>query len=604
MRDPFCSFAKRLIRYLQGLRPTQNQQQRLCALRALEHALAENGLAPDICNADAGIFNRAVQLAKERFSKLGAYRIGAALEIIAELVAKKRLTNAPVIAWRNPVKRPGDSVRVGKEFEERRQAKLPSPAALEALPKVFQLAQSSSDRIITAITALLCSAPDRINEVLVLPDLCEVSQNRGSKGKAYGLRWWPAKGAEPMIKWIVPSMVSVVEEALARLRTETRQAHLIALWYEAHPTEIYLPDELQDLRQRPLLSLEELQDVIGLATPDGARQWCSQNDLTPRKCGNRLFAEFDAVENAVIAMLPRDFPILDKRTGLTYSKALMVIRRNEFHPRRATYRCMIEPITIQHVNDGIGSRIEHGMSSIFSRHGFVEPNGQPIKITTHQFRHYLNTLAQVGGLSQLDIAKWSGRKDARQNAAYDHVSADELLGQVREAIGDDRRMVGPLAELPRHLPVSREVFARLQAPTAHTTDFGFCLHDFTMLPCQHFRDCINCVEHVCPKGDNAKTENVRQRLEETKVLYARAKAAATERLAGSDRWAEHHQSTIARLEQLYELLTDPSISDGSLIQLSTPQMSSAIRNAMDDQEKLTDPALVDPVPQIVSQLRG
>jgi hypothetical protein len=34
------------------------------------------------------------------------------------------------------------------------------------------------------------------------------------------------------------------------------------------------------------------------------------------------------------------------------------------------------------------------------------PNAQ---LSSHQIRHYLNTLALAGGLGQLDVAKWSGR---------------------------------------------------------------------------------------------------------------------------------------------------------------------------------------------------
>ncbi len=87
-------------------------------------------------------------------------------------------------------------------------------------------------------------------------------------------------------------------------------------------------------------------------------------------------------------------------------------------------------------------------------------------------------------MSQLDIAKWSGRKDIRQNAAYDHVTPDQMLQKIRDAVGDETQMFGPLAELPKRALIPRDEFARLKVPTAHTTDLGFCIHDFTMSPCQ------------------------------------------------------------------------------------------------------------------------
>ncbi|EKD74304.1 MAG: hypothetical protein ACD_45C00005G0009 [uncultured bacterium] len=48
-------------------------------------------------------------------------------------------------------------------------------------------------------------------------------------------------------------------------------------------------------------------------------------------------------------------------------------------------------------------------------------------IDTHQFRHLLNTMAQRDGLSQSEIARWSGRADIKQNRVYDHMSEFELV---------------------------------------------------------------------------------------------------------------------------------------------------------------------------------
>ena len=71
--------------------------------------------------------------------------------------------------WQNPIKRQRDRGRVGKQFDEERAAKLPSEAALEALPKVFRLADETPYVLVSSIAAILCAAPDRINEVLLLP---------------------------------------------------------------------------------------------------------------------------------------------------------------------------------------------------------------------------------------------------------------------------------------------------------------------------------------------------------------------------------------------------------------------------------------------------
>lgn len=43
-------------------------------------------------------------------------------------------------------------------------------------------------------------------------------------------------------------------------------------------------------------------------------------------------------------------------------------------------------------------------------------------------------------------------------------------------------------------------------PALYVTEYGYCVHDFSMLPCQKHRDCLNCNEQVCVKGDEEKLE--------------------------------------------------------------------------------------------------
>jgi hypothetical protein len=111
-----------------------------------------------------------------------------------------------------------------------------------------------------------------------------------------------------------------------------------------------------------------------------ASAWCKTNAVKREKRegdGKRVFARFADVEATVLAMLPRGFPILDKATGLKYSEALLVVRRNELGAQRSTYRCMIEAVGIGQINTGLGSRAKHGFESIFTRLGFTEPDGSP-----------------------------------------------------------------------------------------------------------------------------------------------------------------------------------------------------------------------------------
>lgn len=78
-----------------------------------------------------------------------------------------------------------------------------------------------------------------------------------------------------------------------------------------------------------------------------------------------------------------------------------------------------------------------------------------------------------------------------------------------------------------------------------------------MLPCQIHRDCLNCDEQICLKGGKVREANIRRHREETHLLLRAAKAAKTEECAGANRWVEHQQKTLERLEQLCAILDDP-----------------------------------------------
>jgi hypothetical protein len=579
MPEPFGSFAKSYFRYQYGARPTKSIGPRLAALRVVEAALTENGAAGDPCRMYAGVFDRAAQLAKDRFSAAVAYRVGIQLEMLARFVTDHRLTSIPV-RWRNPIKRPQSHVdRVGEEFDRRRQQKLPSARALDALAAAFRAAEDPADVLVSSVAAVLCSAPERINEVLHLHVDCEVSARRAGKD-VYGLRWWPAKGADPQVKWLIPSMADVVREALARIRKHTDEARRISRWYEQHPQSLYLPRHLGHLRTQEMLSMAEVAEVlfVGRARRGTPLAWCGWHDVAPVAKGGRMFARFADVERAVLRLLPRGFPTLNAERGLKYSEALCVIQRNLLHASKATYRCLIEPINHGTIHTRLGGRSTWGFRSIFDRLGLCEVDGSPIRITTQQFRHYLNTLAQAGGMSQLDIAKWSGRSDIRQNAAYDHVSDQSMLVKLREAIGDERRFHGPLARLPHTVPIPRDDFARLAIPAVHTTEVGFCVHDFVMSPCALHRACFQCEELICVKGDARKEAEIRRLCTETRGLLARAEEAADEQHAGANRWIEHQRETLKRLDQLCAILDDPSVPTGTFIQLSQSTVAHRLQS--------------------------
>ncbi|WP_093442956.1 hypothetical protein [Variovorax sp. 770b2] len=236
---------------------------------------------------------------------------------------------------------------------------------------------------------------------------------------------------------------------------------------------------------------------------------------------------------------------------------------NESHATRGTYLCMFSCVDNQVVTKHFGGRKD--LESIFERFNYKEDDGSPIELNSHSLRHWLNMLAQMGGMSDAEIAIFSGRKDVRQNRAYDHRTSDEVQAPIKQAL--EAGFTGNLVVPGSRELVSRSEFGGLGLAAAHTTDFGWCSHNFASEPCQMYRDCINCEEQECVKGEAHKESNLKLLEKETKYLLEQAKEALAEQDYGADNWVIHQTKTLDRIEALLKIMADPSVPNGARIRL-------------------------------------
>jgi hypothetical protein len=263
-------------------------------------------------------------------------------------------------------------------------------------------------------------------------------------------------------------------------------------------------------------------------------------------------------------MLPDTFPYMPGDPNLLCKDALAIVRANEMHADRATYMCMFSCIDQAMITNAFGRA---DRDSIFVRFAYAEDDGSPIALRSHSLRHYLNMLAQVGGLSSAEIAIFSGRKDPKQNRSYDHMSSAEVQAPISEAhkAGFNSEIV-PAETRERRL-VTRGEFEGLGLAAAHTTEYGWCSLDFAASPCQMYRDCMNCVEQECIKGEVEKEANLRLHKTETEYLLAKAREALTDEEYGADAWVAHQSATLERINLFLKVFDDPTVVDGARIRL-------------------------------------
>lgn len=564
MMSEFSDFAKAYFRYQQGHSPTGTRNESK-ALRAIEAALLQVTGSADIGGISVRVLDEAVTLAKQHYKSGAGYHCGREIERLATFVTENKLVPVGIHGWRNPIKRADDKNKTGKEGKAGRESKLPDETALNALAEIFANNPANGrDAFTTSIFAMLMSAPSRISEVLALPVDCEVTELDRDGVERYGWRFFSGKGFEGDIKWIPTTMVPIAKEAVRRLTRLSENARKLAKWIEENPASFYRHPGCPQVADDEPLSMEQACIALGLAHNDRA---ACQSSLYPRKLEPIDGAHtLNSLWIHVMGRLPKDFPWFDKDKGIKYSNALCVLNKNQFHGNRGCLPVELYKPDSNFFNADMGdsSRVER--MSIFDRKGYKSETGARLKMTSHQARHLLNTIAQRGGLSNLEIAKWSGRADVRQNRTYNHMSEYELVGMA-EKLDPSKALFGPVGEVAGHLPVSTQEFNTLDHAAVHITEFGYCVHDYTMSPCEKYRDCINCTEQVCIKGNTKNLERIKARLARVEPLYLRAKEAVERGDMGADRWYRHHEKTVTRLRELVSILENPDIEDGAQIKL-------------------------------------
>lgn len=574
MAEPFASFIKAIVRRTQENRPQGDGplSRIINAARDLHDLLADRGHDPvRLTHAD---FATAAVAAAGRCSPSTAYRLGCALQTIAETIDRHQLSAAR-ISWCNPLKRQNNALsRVSKHAQDARESKLPSTEVLDELARLSHLVTEPSEVVRMSVIKLLHCAPWRIGEVLALHTDCEVEEQKidengpvidrdGQPVMRYGLRYWKEKSADSDIKWIPTVMVDVARKAVADIRRHTQAARELARWLENHPGRARLPGP--DHGPSQIYTKSEVAEMFGMGPcHKSGRQWLLARSIDATGRNPRVTrADLEA------ALLLEMATGTDDRRGMKLSDHLLLVHLNFYHGAKATNPCLLMLTRDQHIADFLSGRgSARGRTlSVFEK--FDSPaaaDGTPMTMNSHQFRHWLNTLAQAGGLDQALVARWSGRDDIQQNSEYDHLTGLEIAERFRGMM-EEGKIQGALADVhSRKEPAERESFRNAVLATAHVTDIGLCDLDWISSTCPEFQACETCEFCVVEKGDEGGKQRTEQRLADNRWLLERVQAEADDGTYGASNHLNALQQSIAGCERILAIHKDPAIPDGTLVQ--------------------------------------
>lgn len=595
LHSSVLDFAKAYVKY-QKINSKLKTQDTILAIRVIEQiSIAKYGKV-DLPNLKIADFDFAADIARENYKPSSAYHVGRNLKILLDFLRKSKIVDLP--EWKNSIKKPTDkSIVLDQESEEHRASKLPDENAIFALAEIFSRKDSElSDRdiFVTSAVTLLLSAPERASELFFLKYDCiyedEVKGASNSdlerieldtqKEKVLGIRWYAQKNYGYDIKYIPNVMVSIVKLAIERLKKLSEKTRHFAYLLEntknfpKHDLCPNVPDDQLLTRDEVLLAMGF--DISAYTTTkqlgSSGRQFLQTRGIPVNDYATCL----NDLNTILRNRLPKGFPYVPFQTGngvrVKWSEALFSCFSNQFHADKLTILSELWMPHIDTLNEDLSPTKKNlrGKDQLSNAQSIFQRWGQgDYSISTHQFRHLLNTIANTNGMDSLLLAKWSGRADIKQNRVYDHTTVEERNHALIEmqkneiAITDDNSGYNFQIATPRTL---QELNTRTTI-SMHTTEFGLCTHSYIDEPCLKYRNCLNCTEHVCIKGDKEKTKRLHDHLKKEKILWQKDKHAVNKNVKGAGKWLEMRELTIKRCEQMLALLEDPNIIDGTPLSL-------------------------------------
>jgi hypothetical protein len=427
--------------------------------------------------------------------------------------------------------------------QQARRDRLPTEAVLNGLADIYrQHAVEPRDRLRAAALAILAVSGFRIGELLTLPLDCEVRETRGGQSR-YGLRYYREKtrgGARLLAtRWLTPIGAELAEEAIGRIHKITHAARQRAKVLELSPHRV----PISGFHWGARMTRREVARTLGCNHLSVFT--IPRDKLTRHRDPTGIYYRAFEVEAYLRSLRVEQLWTIDRRDGTQQklSESLFIAFRNFFHSTRSTCPLLVEPVLLSQIADFVTCRAE--MKSAFERFNIREPNGAFCRMTTHQLRHWLNHIADKGGLPVELQTRWLGRENARDTEVYRHATVSERLEWVKAGIREGT-VGGVKTDVYFELPHGqREDFLEGEIQAVHFTAFGMCLHDFAVTPCPFHLNCVRgCPDYLRTRGNQKERQHLIQIRAATEEALAAARLQTVRGAGIAEPWVRHCKETL------------------------------------------------------------
>ncbi len=649
-KQPFADFAKAYVRYEQSLNHKDSiswASSLVWIYKALEENATQNERSDvDLMHLNNTVINRVEEQVKS--SGLSASRkraIGLSFQKVLKFIKNKRF-KLDLQEWSNPFPRLSDSaIKLDKDSRKQEEDKCPSDYQMLQVADAFHKAKTPRQQYFSSLYVMLMCQPSRSIE---LNGLTVNSLQNSDKGRWY-LMWHPAKGGDPVRKWIPKLIEDVVQQAFKRLVDISAPARAAAKFAHENPDLFMLHEQCitpANFPQDQMLTYNQFATAMGLRVGENGNGSQASWASAETKWLHKLISKLNSVSNWKKDLLKgrivsQDNEILNKitlkSTGISIKfpsyrdlrtvvdqnyktkhfpnyghtkvwDCITLYRENEFHSEFAVKPFSWLMVKHSSLSYALGSH-RGGTVSIFDELSITDEDGSPLSITTHQPRHWLNTKLKLAGEEDWLIAKWSGRADIEQNKAYDGRTETQKsrltkrIGQVTKGEGvmtvaktnqllEPYTSDAPPPAIVLHdlgLPVSLKSLGVDRTGVAQFTGLGFCVHNYADSPCVKNGDCAVCSDHVCMKGLPHTLDELKRLEKLYEEQLADAKLKAEKQVFGADRWVTASGFRLSKIRTIITMMEDPHRPDGTPLRIPHELDPSPVKRSLNIDEQSVIP---------------
>jgi hypothetical protein len=529
------------------------------------------------------------------------YDTSANLKVISEVIDKKQLTPYPIgftavksqrsyFNYKTQNDHIDDNDRAGEE-------KIPSYEAMQAYALCTNNPINDNEEILIRTIDLLIAMGQRGNEVALIPFDCWVENTEKDKSGnpvldghgqpiiKKGIRYYAEKDFLSRVHWLADQDILFAERAIGRLKILTINIRAVAKWQEQNPEKIwaFAPDEiLEDHEIIKYLGFANTYNLYLFLTRNGIKPISKNSKIRRPHAGGKTFAaQFYRARDIEQFMLPKlgDHAALKEKVNgqwkvLLETSEVLSIRFDgayRFRERSANLFTVFPGRTeLREINAALGTI--PGMQSVFDRRKLTEADGSKIILTSHQPRHWRNTLYELAGMSNVQQALALGRQRLDQNPVYQHTTLSEKTQSHKEFISfsspaeklnflhsgiKSKAILGEITETYHRLNADQgeekaNIFLKTHALAIHVTPFGGCTHDFSQAPCSKHLQCWNGCSHLHRTHLPGETDRIEEQIRQSEQVLAKMKAEKDGEY-GSEKWIQDIEKKIANLRQALQM---------------------------------------------------